>query len=126
MPSYRSALSPQVTSAMQALVNPGHGYVGCAEVLAVLLDGPRARLSELASLPLGKLGQQLCALRYFVVNGATWLRHFAWQHAAQRVRETGPDELRALCSRLVASRARVAEPEALAASLRSAPLTSLA
>ena len=111
---------------MQALVNPGRGYVGCAEVLQVLLLAPDARLTELASLPLGDTGQQLCALRYFVVNGETWLRHFAWERAAARVSDDGAGRVRALVSRLEASRARVAEPALLQRQLRDDALPQLA
>ncbi len=61
---------------MQALLKPGKGYVGCKEVLETLVT-PGARIGELSSLPLGGLGQRLMALRYFIANGATWLRFLA-------------------------------------------------
>jgi acetyl/propionyl-CoA carboxylase alpha subunit len=100
MLSYREALSPQVASAMAQLINPGRGYIGCAEVIAVLLDAAGARLTELASLPLGARGQKLVALRYFIANGETWLRHFAWERAAARAAPDGEQRLRALRERI--------------------------
>ena len=69
---YRNALSPLVAQAMERLIRPGRGYISCAEVLAVLLDGDGALLGELASLPLGRAGQRLVALRYLLQNGTTW------------------------------------------------------
>ncbi len=79
---------------MQALVAPGRGYVGCNEVLATLARGQR--LASLGSLPLGELGHRLMALRYFVANGATWLRFFAWEPALARLSDEGPEKICAL------------------------------
>ncbi len=63
-------------------MGPGRNYVGCNEVLAILAAGlpdPRAQveITELSSVCLGALGQRLMALRYFLHNGATWLRYFS-------------------------------------------------
>jgi acetyl/propionyl-CoA carboxylase alpha subunit len=126
MLSYREALSPQVASAMAQLVNPGRGYVGCAEVVAVLLDAPDARLRELASLPLGSHGQKLVALRYFIANGETWLRHFAWERAASRAGADGEQRLRALRERIKTSRSGLPAAQELCARIESEPLTELA
>jgi acetyl/propionyl-CoA carboxylase alpha subunit len=120
---------------MAQLVNPGRGYVGCAEVIATLLGAAGAQLSELASLPLGSRGQKLIALRYFIANGETWLRHFAWARAASKAAVDGERRLTALRERLEERRADLlgadrqpSTPAALelCTRLESAPLTDLA
>jgi acetyl/propionyl-CoA carboxylase alpha subunit len=126
MLTYREELSPQVASAMQALVNPGRGYVGCAEVIAVLLGAPGARIAELASLPLAERGQRLVALRYFLANGAVWLRHFGWERAAQKVAADGPERLRALCRTIELSQKSLPAGEQLHALLETLAPAELA
>jgi acetyl/propionyl-CoA carboxylase alpha subunit len=123
---YREALSPQVATAMAQLVNPGRGYVGCAEVIAVLLEAPGAKLTELASLPLGPHGQRLVALRYFIANGETWLRHFAWDRAAAKAVPDGEKRIRALWDDIDASRRALSEAPDLYARTESSALTHLA
>ncbi len=115
---------------MQALVNPGRRYVGCNEVLELLVAPPerrpRPKLRELASLPLGGLGQSLMALRYFLANGATWLRFFAWEPALARISEDAPDKVRALTAQVERIRAELPAPEALARELSERTLYQLA
>lgn len=84
---------------MQAILKPGKGYVGCKEVLETLV-APGGRLASLASLPLAALGHRLMALRYFIANGATWLRFFAWEPALAAVVSAGPDQIRGLAARI--------------------------
>src|SRR4051812_45352444 len=98
---------------MQAMVAPGRGYIGCNEVCAVLAEVPNAKLNELSSLPLAGFGQRLLALRYFLVNGSTWLRYFAWEPALTRTLPEGPTRLRALQSKLEAGQASLADEAAL-------------
>ncbi len=109
---------------MNALVQPKSSYISCADVIQVLLGAKNARLSELASLPLAELGQQLVAMRYMIANRETWLKHFNWERAALRVREDGADEFRALAARL-ARLEQSTQPEASLQRLTDAELTSL-
>ncbi len=124
--SYREAIEPALNAAMRAMVTPGRGYVGCKDVLAVLAGAPNAKLNELASLPLGALGQRLVALRYFVVNGESWLRFFAWEPALARVLSDGAPRVRALAAKLEASRASLPAETELAAEVADRSLRSLA
>lgn len=124
--SYRKALDPAITLAMRELVAPGRSYVGCNEVLAVLAGSPGARLVEFGSLPLGALGQRLIALRYFVHNGSTWLRYFAWEPALARSLPEGPERVRALHNRIEASFDALLSEAELMSSLASTPLDEIA
>ncbi|MET0342042.1 MAG: biotin carboxylase N-terminal domain-containing protein [Polyangiales bacterium] len=110
---------------MNALVKPGRSYLGCNQVLEVLVS-PTARLHELASVPLGAHGQRLLALRYFIVNGATWLRFFAWQGALEKVSGEAPDAVRALFARVSAARESLPDAVTLAAELEGRALAALA
>ena len=110
---------------MQALIQPGKAYVGCKEVLEALVV-PTARLGELSSLPLGRLGQRLMALRYFIANGATWLRFFDWEPALARVASDGPDRIRALFARVEDTGRTLPDAEALARELETRTLVELA
>jgi acetyl/propionyl-CoA carboxylase alpha subunit len=124
-PSYRDTTEAEISQAMQALVKPGKGYVGCKEVLEILVN-PAARLSELSSLPLGETGHGLVALRYFLVNGATWLRYFAWEGPLTRVSEDGPARLRELSARVERIRAALPDDQALLGELGARSLRELA
>jgi len=75
----RSLETPALTDAMKALVQPGRGYIAAKDAFLVLGEIPEARLFELSSLPLGSHGQRIAALRYFLANGSTWLRYYAWR-----------------------------------------------
>jgi acetyl/propionyl-CoA carboxylase alpha subunit len=104
----RQARTAHIVDELAACITPPRTYLGCSDVFAALAqkDG---RLVELASLPLGALGHRLVALRYFIANGETWMRHFAWDQALQRrglqVRET----IEALRERVKKSEERVAQ-----------------
>ena len=124
-PFYRQVAEADIQHAMQALLKPGKGYVGCKEVLETLVT-PGARIGELSSLPLGGLGQRLIALRYFIANGATWLRFFAWEPALARVASDGPETIRALSARIESTRHSLPDAEALARELDAQTLVELA
>jgi acetyl/propionyl-CoA carboxylase alpha subunit len=110
---------------MNALVSPGKGYVGCREVLEILVD-PTASVTELGSLPLGELGQRLVALRYFIANGETWLRYFGWEAPLSRLHPAGPSRIRALAARLASIRGALPHAAALRAELAGTTLSDLA
>ena len=90
---------------MSAVLGPAGGYVGCKEALATVLGLPDARLADLRSLPLGELGQRIVALRYFIANGETWLRYFAWQSSLIARSQDAPARLEHLLARISAARA---------------------
>ncbi len=85
---------------MASCVHPERSYVGCNEVLAVLVGANGARLGELGSLPLGSFGHELVALRYFIANGATWLAHFSWEEPLARISSDAIGRIRALHARI--------------------------
>ncbi len=100
--------------------------MGCNEVLATLAGVPTAKLGELSSLPLGALGQRLMALRYFSVNGATWLRHFAWEPALARALPEGPARIKTLWSRIEQATAELPTEADLARELETRSLHDIA
>lgn len=110
---------------MQGILKPGKGYVGCKEVLETLV-APGGRLASLASLPLGQLGHRLMALRYFIANGATWLRFFAWEPALSAVVGAGPDEIRGLAARIEAVQSELPGEAELAREFAEQSLVALA
>jgi acetyl/propionyl-CoA carboxylase alpha subunit len=124
-PPYQTAVDLEINAAMGALVSPGRGYVGCREVLEILVN-PSACLTELSCLPLGELGQRLVALRYFIANGATWLRFFGWEAPLSRLGDTGPSAIRALSARLAAIRAHLPDAAALCSEFAAKGLSELA
>jgi acetyl/propionyl-CoA carboxylase alpha subunit len=91
-------------SAERDLVQPAGSYLGVREVLEVLLGLEPGKLSDFASLPLGKAGARLLATRYFIENADIWLAHFVWEpRLAARSSGTGRDlvaEVRALHARV--------------------------
>jgi acetyl/propionyl-CoA carboxylase alpha subunit len=115
-PSYRTAVEADLTSAMKALINPGKGYVGCKEVLEILAQ-VKPRLGELASLPLGDLGHTLVALRYFIANGETWLRFYAWQPPLEKIDAGAPERVRKIAERVAAAKASLGDEKARASAL---------
>jgi acetyl/propionyl-CoA carboxylase alpha subunit len=121
---YRQAAEADVLRAMQAIQKPGKGYVGCNEVLKTLV-APGTQLGELASLPLGALGHRLMALRYFIANGATWLRFFVWEPALADVPD-GPDRVRALAARVEHARQGLPDAAELAREFDGQTLLALA
>ena len=124
-PHYRHAVEPDIQRAMQAILKPGKGYVGCKEVLETLVV-PGARIASLASLPLAALGHRLMALRYFIANGATWLRFFAWEPALAAAVTEGPDQIRRLAARIASIQHDLPAESALARELDDQPLVALA
>jgi acetyl/propionyl-CoA carboxylase alpha subunit len=86
----------------------------------------KTTLGELSSLPLGALGHRLMALRYFIANGTTWLRFFAWEPALERVSNDSPAHIRSLAARIEATRAQLPAADALAAELDGRSLAELA
>lgn len=111
----RAARSEELRAAMAACVFPERAYVGCNEVLAVLVGAPGACLGELASLPLGGLGHKLVALRYFIANGDAWLRHFSWEAPLARISDTAVGHIIALRERITAVGTVDALPDILGA-----------
>jgi acetyl/propionyl-CoA carboxylase alpha subunit len=105
----RQARAANITAELSACVRPARTYLGCTEVLAALASGEDARLKELASLPLGPLGHRLVALRYFIANGETWLRHFAWAEALERRGVHAPERIEALRDLVAASERRLSD-----------------
>ncbi|MBL8949171.1 MAG: ATP-grasp domain-containing protein [Myxococcaceae bacterium] len=99
-----SAGPTPVLAAMSARITPARVNVGCNEVLAVLANVPEARLWALGSLPLGRLGHRLVAARYFIANGETWLKHFAWEGPLSRAAPMGPLKILELNAQVHAAR----------------------
>jgi acetyl/propionyl-CoA carboxylase alpha subunit len=115
--AYRTQSEADITAAMQTLVSPGRGYLGCTEVLGTLVGASGCKLQQLASLPLGDVGHRLMALRYFLINGPVWMRHFAWEPPLARVSNDAADRVRLLASRVEAIRASMPSQSVLAAEL---------
>jgi len=82
--NFEKLASEEIAQAMAALVRPGAGYVGASEALLTALGRSEGAIVDFRSLPLGRLGQQTLALRYLLLNGSTWQRHFAWQAPLER------------------------------------------
>ncbi|HSC87810.1 MAG TPA: biotin carboxylase N-terminal domain-containing protein [Polyangiaceae bacterium] len=125
-PETRQAQTTDITRAMSALITPGGRYVGSKDALATLAGVPDATLAELTSLPLGAHGQRLVALRYFIVNGATWLRYFSWEGPLAKQSATGPSRIKALAEHVDALRADVGPQATLASELDARSLESIA
>jgi acetyl/propionyl-CoA carboxylase alpha subunit len=117
---------PEIARAMSAVLGPAGGYVGAKEALATVLGLPDARIADLRSLPLGALGQRLVALRYFIANGETWLRYFAWQDSLVARSEDAPARLEQLLTRISAARASLPAAPDFARETASATLPDLA
>ncbi|MET0284510.1 MAG: biotin carboxylase N-terminal domain-containing protein [Polyangiales bacterium] len=124
-PSYRTAVEPELTTAMQALINPGKGYVGCREVLEILAQ-VKTHLGELGSLPLGELGHRLVSLRYFIANGETWLRFFAWQPPLEKIDPAAPERVRKIAERIASTKGALASAESASAQVAKTSLAELA
>ncbi len=67
------------------LLRPGTGYLGVREVFATAIGRLDRGLIDLRSLPRGRAGQRLVALRYFIDNAEIWLAHFAWRGALDKL-----------------------------------------
>jgi acetyl/propionyl-CoA carboxylase alpha subunit len=108
------------------LSSPAGGHVGLRQAFAAYLDVGGASLVDLGTLPGGRDGQRLVALRYIVANGEIWLRHFAWTAPLraslgphlQRSGATGAElerKIDAELSRVVSLVERIADQRARAA-----------
>ncbi len=104
-----TATDPQLVQAIAACVTPRTTPVTCNPVLAVLAGPAGTRLPMLASLPLGDVGHQLVALRYFIANGETWMRYFGWEPPLARKSPQGPAKLLALWARVQVARTVIAD-----------------
>ncbi len=125
-PETRESQTTDITRAMSSLVTPGGRYVGSKDALATLAQVPDATLTELTSLPLGDHGQRLVALRYFIVNGATWLRFFSWEGPLAKLSPTGPAKIKALFEHVAEVNAALPSAAEFAALLEARPLVAIA
>lgn len=119
------ASAEAITSAVSALARPGTGNIGCGEVVQVLFGDGSRQLIELASLPGGKRGQRLMALRYFAENGDTWLQYFSWEPNALKIGPAVADGVRKLSSRLNSLRSKVAKESIYLKKLEGTKLSKL-
>lgn len=122
----RDQQTPSLTDAMRRLVGPGQRYIGAKEALMVLAGIEGARLIELGSLPLGRHGQRLCALRYFLPNGATWLRYYSWRPGLEKADPAAPQHILNLEQFILSRRTALGDGRAALDSLANTPLLDLA
>ncbi len=116
---------PQLLLALQSCISPRGVHLGCNAVLSALAGPPTATLSALASLPLGRVGQRIVALRYFIANGEAWLRYFAWEAPLARVDAGAPGRLREIWARIQVARTVMADAPVWESILESASLSVL-
>ena len=117
---------PQLLAALQSCIGPGCVPLGCNAVLSVLTAPSAATLNALASLPLGRVGQRLVALRYLVANGDAWLRYFAWETPLARLDAQAPSRVRELWARVQVGRTVISDEPAWATLLESTSLSTCA
>ncbi len=115
-----------ITAAMQSLVRPGSGHIGCTEALAVALGLPGSRLVELRSLPCGVHGQRLMALRYLIKNGEVWFKYFSWESQLAKIDTSAPDKARALWDQLLKTRDKLPKEAAFEKAIEKTKLPKLA
>ena len=100
------------------LVRPGTGYLGVREVFATATGRLERGLIDLRSLPRGRAGQRLVALRYFIDNAEIWLAHFAWRGSLDKLGADGDtdpiEEVEGLSDRVRALRERAPRLDAAA------------
>ncbi len=94
-------------AAVQACVGPPGLGLGCNAVFAALATD--AWLEQLRSLPLGRLGHRLVALRFLIANGETWLRHFGWEPPLARKHPEAPARLLGLWARVQVARTVISD-----------------
>lgn len=123
-PDHYGRGAADVTAAMQSLVRPGAGNIGCAECLAVALGASQARLSELKSVS-SSWGHRLLALRYLAENGDVWLSFFSWQKPLSKIDPALVVEVPALQARIKAAVEGASQSSAWARTVHDGPLTSL-
>ncbi len=99
--------SQSLLSAVQACVGPRGIGIGCNAVFSALTTD--AWVDQLRSLPLGRLGHHLVALRFLIANGETWLRHFAWEPPLARKHPEAPARLWRLWARVQVARTVISE-----------------
>ena len=75
----------------RALVRPGTGYLGVREIFATATGRLDRGLIDLCSLPRGRVGQRLVALRCFIENAEIWLAHFSWRWSLDKLGESAAD-----------------------------------
>jgi acetyl/propionyl-CoA carboxylase alpha subunit len=100
---------PALQAALQSRVGPRNPNIGCNAVFATLAGPENARLEALASLPLGRLGHTLVALRVLIANGETWLRYFAWEPPLAKKHPEGPTRLLELWARVQVARTVISD-----------------
>jgi acetyl/propionyl-CoA carboxylase alpha subunit len=122
----RNLETPALTDAMKGLVQPGRGYIAAKDAFLVLAEVPEARLFELGSLPLGAHGQRLVALRYFLANGSTWLRYYAWRPQLENIDRNAVSRILVLEAFLTQRRAEFAQDPKLMEFVEKSSLRELA
>lgn len=115
-----------ITEAMQSLVRPGSGHVGCSEVMAVALGLSGSRLIELRSVPCGVHGQRLMALRYLVKNGPTWFKYFSWDRPLAKLDKDAPQRALDLWNELERVREKLPSAESFSKKLHKTKLSRIA
>jgi acetyl/propionyl-CoA carboxylase alpha subunit len=105
---------------VQACVTPRGLGLGCNAVFATLAAD--AWLEQLRSLPLGRMGHRIVALRYLIANGETWLRHFAWEPPLARKHPEAPARLLGLWARLQVARTVISDEPRWAELVAQRPL----
>lgn len=123
--NYRD-VTDKVTAAMQTLLRPGSGHVGCTEVLAVAVGLPASRLVELRSVPQGLLGQRLLALRYLLNNGAVWFEYFSWEKALSKLESSAPEKVRVLWETMKSAQGKLRDESEFARFVEGESLEGLA
>jgi len=116
---------PELVAAIRACVGPRRPAITCNAVFAVLAGPPTERLEVLRSLPLGRLGHRIVALRYLLANGETWLRHFAWEAPLSRRAADGPARLHELWARAEVARTFISDHATWVTLIETAPLVEL-
>ncbi|MFZ5439784.1 MAG: biotin carboxylase N-terminal domain-containing protein [Myxococcota bacterium] len=123
----RTQTAPQNTdllAAVQACVGPRGINIGCNAVFATLAAD--AWLPQLRSLPLGRLGHRLVALRFLIANGDVWLRHFAWEPPLAKKHAEGPTRLLNIWARVQVARTVISERDTWARLVDTTPLVEFA
>jgi acetyl/propionyl-CoA carboxylase alpha subunit len=123
--NFEKLASEEIAQAMAALVRPGAGYVGANETLLTALGLAEDAIVDFRSLPGGRVGRQTLALRYLLLNGPTWQRHFAWQAPLERVSPGAAALAERLLGRLEQAAGKQDAIKSLARKLEDLPLVAL-
>jgi acetyl/propionyl-CoA carboxylase alpha subunit len=116
-----SSQKTSVLAAVQSVVGPRGLHIGCNTVFATLAAD--AWLTQLRSLPLGRVGHRIVALRFLIANGETWLRHFAWEPPLAKKHPEGPTRLLSLWARVQVAQTLISEAAKWEELVTTAPLT---